>query len=77
MQDEKDEKGEKGEKATIHITLDEDGIVDNAVDAFGNVLEYEEKSAHRIEGSQLRLSTSNCCWKKVGGRWKCRSKFCR
>ena len=53
---------------------------DDPVDA-----DYETHKHLRIEGSQLHsaipgtstsATASSCCWKKVGGRWKCRAKFC-
>ena len=35
----------------------------------------ENELGKRVEGSLLSL-TNRCCWKVVGGMWKCRPRYC-
>ena len=67
---------EKFEEATITITLDVNGEIKEAVDQYGKPLQYENKG-ESMNGSTLHLATTQCCWRKVGGRWKCRPEYCR
>lgn len=59
------------------ITLDDEGVITEALDEYGNAFKYDETDEERLEGSQLQLAARSCCWRIINGVPKCRSKYCR
>jgi hypothetical protein len=76
------------ESATLIIRLNEEGeikevfevnVKDKAFEldpALKVELAYEDCEKHKLIHAQLRSTGSQCCWRKVNGRWKCRSRYC-
>lgn len=76
------------ESATLIIRLNDEGEIKEVYEinekdqvfeldpALKLELSYEESEKHNLINAQLRSTGSQCCWRKVNGRWKCRSRYC-
>ncbi len=70
------------EKKLIKMNIEEQGIIVQ-LGPDGNILKVANLDGSDTEYSEpVDFTTARCyihngcCWKKVSGRWKCRSKFC-
>jgi hypothetical protein len=71
--------GDKGEKAKLKLTIDENGVIIEAKEQ-GNGgdhdPEYEDPNKTLTNSNTQLRSPNYCCWRKVGGRWRCRPEYC-
>ena len=65
----------------ITVKVDSEGVVVEAKDMKGEPIQYDPEEVElgrSIIGATLQTGASPaCCWRMVGGVWKCRRRYCR